>query len=180
MDTLVEQVVRRDRTPRYTLNVVLIILIAAAVPAFFMVLGKLIERYYLVVIGLFLLLFAVYLAWYFITSLKFEYEYAVLGSTFRVDKVIAQRRRKKVLKLDIKEIDGIFFYSDEKMSALKLNKVYDVAARSYDEQNLVATFPAENGRKNAIVFCPKEKILTAMKPYFNREVALAVYRDKLL
>lgn len=180
METLVEQVVKREKSPRYYVNIVLIILGAIIVPATFMILGKVLNRYYLALIGVFLVLFAIYLAWVFITAQRFEYEYAILGSTLRIDKIIAQRRRKKVLKIDVKEFDDFFRYSDEKMSAVKFDKVYDVGAKSYDENNYVATFTTDGGRKSAIVFSPKEKLLTAMRPYFNHEVARKLYLEKTL
>ena len=180
MDSLVEQVVKRERSPRYYLNIVLIILAAVAVPGTFMVLGKLLSRYYLALIGVFLLLFAIYLAWYFITSQKIEYEYAILGSTLRIDKIIAKRRRKKVIKFDVKDIDGFFRYSDEKMSKVRYDKVYEVGARSYDESNYVATLTLDGGKKVAVVFCPKEELLTAMRPYFNHEVSRELYLEKVL
>ena len=105
-----------------------------------------------------------------VTGLNIEYEYSFLSGTMRVDKIIAKRNRKNVLKLDVKVIDDIFKYNDEEMASRKFNKVYNVATEEYNSDNYVFTFHSEAKGRCAVVFSPKEKLLNAMRPYLKHEV----------
>lgn len=179
MDNLTEQVVKVKKTAKYYINIVLIILFAVGIPAGLIVLAEILQRAYLIYIAFFLILIFAYLAWLFITSLNIEYEYALLGSTFVADKIIAKRRRKKILKLEVKEIDDFFRYSDSEMNKRKFAKVYEVGAEKYSEKNFVACFYSQAKGKCALIFSPNEKMLQAMKPFFKPEIALKIYKDRL-
>ena len=175
MDNLVEQVVKRQKNSKYYINIVLIILAAIMIPVSLIILALTLKQAYIIYIAFFLGLFCIYFAWLFITGLSIEYEYATLGGTFRVDKIIAKRNRKNVLKLDVKLIDDIFKYSDDEMSKRKFNKVYNVGANDYSQDNYVLTFHSEAKGKCAVVFSPKEKTLNGIRPYLKHEVARKLY-----
>lgn len=170
MDNLVEQVVKRKKNAKYYVNILLIILGAILIPAVFIALALIIKRAYFVYIALFLGLFCVYGAWMFITGLNIEYEYSFLSGTFRVDKIIAKRNRKNVLKIDVKMIDEMFKYSEAEMSKRKFNKIYNVGEEDFSTDNYVATFNSEAKGRCAIVFSPKEKTLQGIRPYLKHEV----------
>ncbi len=175
MDNLVEQVVKVKKTSKYFINIVLIILGAIAIPASLIALALIIKRAYIIYIALFAGLFCIYGAWMFVTGLNIEYEYSFLSGTFRVDKIIAKRNRKNVVKLDVKMIDDIFKYNDEDMANRKFNKVYNVGALEYDTENYVFTFHSEAKGKCAVVFSPKEKLLNTMRPYLKHEVVRKLF-----
>lgn len=170
MDNLVEQVVKREKNAKYYINIALIILGAILVPAVFIALALIIKRAYFIYIALFSGLFCIYGAWMLITGLNVEYEYSFLGGTFRVDKIIAKRNRKNVLKIDVKIIDEMFKYSETEMSKRKFNKIYNVGATDFSTDNYVATFHNEAKGRCAVVFSPKEKTLQGIRPYLKHEV----------
>ena len=178
MDNLVEQVVKREKNSKYYLNIVLIIAAAVLIPVSLVALALIIKQAYVIYIALFAGLFCIYGAWLLITGLNIEYEYSSLSGTFRVDKIIAKRNRKNILKLDIKLIDDIFKYSDEEMDNRKFNKVYNVGANDYSNENYVFTFHSEAKGKCAVVFSPKEKTLNGIRPYLKHEVARKLYLMK--
>lgn len=169
MDSLVEQVVKRKKSARYYLNIVLILFAMLAIPSIFILIAEIFKLAYFIYIALFVFFFCIYGAWYFISSLNIEYEYAILGSTFRVDRIIAKRKRKKVLKMDVKEFEELFKYDDKKMDKYHFTKVYSVGESDFSENNYVARFNSEAKGKCAIIFTPKEKLLNAMRPYLDRE-----------
>ena len=178
MDNLVEQVVKREKNSKYYMNIVLIILVAVLIPLSLIALALIIKQAYIIYIALFSGLFCIYFAWLFITGLSIEYEYSSLGGTFRVDKIIAKRNRKNVLKLDVKMIDDIFKYSDSEMGKRKFHKVYNVGATDFSEDNYVFTFHSEAKGNCAVVFSPKEKTLEGIRPYLKHEVARKLYLSK--
>lgn len=178
MDNLIEQVVPKARDAGYRVRLVLIILIAIGIPATLVVIAELTQTAYLAIIAMFLLLFCIYGAWYFITSLNVEYEYSFLSSTLRIDRIIAKRKRKPVVKVDVKKFDDLFPYSDSEMNKHKFNKVYHAAAKEFDTANYVACYHDEAKGKCAILFTPNERLLEEMKPYFGNELRKKIYFGK--
>ena len=177
---LTEQVVPRERTARYGVSIALIILAALTIPVVLIVIAEITKIAYLAVIAMFLLLFCAYGAWYFITSLKVEYEYAFISSSLRIDKIIAKRRRRAIIMIDVKKFDDFFRYSDSEMGKRRFNKVYRACAKEFSEDNYVACFHDEAKGKCAILFTPNEKLLEAMKPYFGNELRKKLYFKKEL
>ena len=180
MDNLIEQVVPQARSAKYGLKVALIIIAAIGIPLTFIVIALVTRIAYLAIIGMFLILFTAYGAWFFISSLKVEYEYAFLSSTLRIDKVIAKRRRRPVVKVDVKKFDAFFPFSDEEMSKRKFNKIYRAATYEFSPENYVASFHDEAKGKCAIIFTPNEELITEMKPYFSNELRKNLFLSKQL
>lgn len=178
MDNLVEQVVKREKNSKYYMNIFLIVIVAIMIPVSLIALALIIKRGYIIYIAFFAALFCIYFTWLFISGLNIEYEYSTLSGTLRVDKIIAKRNRKNVLKLDVKLIDDIFKYSDEEMNKRSFNKVYNVGAKDYSEDNYVFTFHSEAKGKCAVVFSPKEKILDGIRPYLKHDVSRKLYLSK--
>lgn len=179
-NTLIEQVVPKERNAQYGLKIALIILLALGIPATFIIIALITRIAYLAVIGMFAILFCVYGAWFFITSLKVEYEYSFLSSTLRIDKIIAKRRRKPIVKVDVKQFDDFFRYSDEAMTAHRFNKVYRASSKEFSEDNYVASFRNEAKGKCAILFTPNEKLIEGMKPYFDNDLRKKLFLNKQL
>ena len=177
---LIEQVVKKDRGVKYYLNVTLIILAAVAIPGVLIALAYIVDLPYLIYLALFAFLFCIYGVWFFITSLRVEYEYAFLPSTLRFDKVISKRKRKPVVKVDVKLLDDFFPYSDQRMSAQKFAKVYHVAKSEFSPENYVAVYHSEAKGRTAIVFTPNDQLLEAIQPYFNSTLRKKMFLEKRL
>ncbi len=178
MDGLVEQVVKPEKNAKYYIKIILIILIALLIPATFIVVAEIIKLGYLIYIALFSLFFCIYGVWYFITSLRIEFEYALLSSTFKVDKIIAKRKRKKVLKVDVKRFSDMFRYDDKQMSKYRFTKVYNVGKKEFSDDNFVAIYDDEAKGRTAIIFSPKEELLEGMRPYLSREIIKKVFYNR--
>ena len=178
MENLIEQVVPKKRDTGYVVRIIIIILIAIGLPAALIVIAELTKTAYLVIIALFVLLFCIYGAWYFISSQKVEFEYSFLSSTLRIDRIIAKRKRKPVVKVDVKRFDDFFRYSDSEMSKRKFNKVYHAAAEEFSEDNYVASYHDEAKGKCAILFTPNEKLLDEMNRYFGNELRKKLFVSK--
>jgi hypothetical protein len=177
-DALTEQLVRKKKDVKYYLNVFLIILAAIAIPATLIVFAYLTGPAYLVYLALFAAMFTIYGAWFFITSLRIDYEYAFLSSTLRIDRIIAKRRRKPVVKVDVKKLEDFFPYSDEAMSAIKPRRIFRAADNEFSAENHVAVYHDESKRLCAIIFTPNEEFISAMKPFFNNELKKKMMKEK--
>ncbi len=179
-NVLTEQVVRRERNVKYYLNIFLIALGAIGIPAILVLIGILVNLHYMFMVAIFAFLFCIYGSWFFITSLRVDYEYACLQSTLRFDKIVAKRRRKPIVKFDIKSVTDFFRYSDEEMSKHKIAKVYRASAKEFSEDNYVAVFRHQARGECAVIFTPNEAMLEAIKPYFNADVKKKLFYNKQL
>lgn len=177
-NTLIEQVVKKEKDVRYFLNLFLLILAAVGIPAILVLIGIWINLHYMFMVAFFASLFCIYGLWFFISSLRVDYEYACLLSTMRFDKIIAKRRRKPIVRFDIKSVSDFFRYSDQEMSKRRIKKIYRASAREFSEDNYVAVFRSEARGLCAVIFTPNEQILEAMKPYFNAELKKQLYLSK--
>jgi hypothetical protein len=116
----------------------------------------------------------------FITSQNVEFEYSFLSSVLRIDRIIAKRKRKPIVKVDVKRFDDFFPYSDSEMDKRKFNKIYHAAHQEFSEENYVASFRDEGKGKCAIIFTPNEDLLNEMKLYFGNELRKNLFKNKQL
>ena len=179
MNNLVEQVVKKEKDARYYINLGLIIFAVVAIPATFVILAYFVAAY-LIYVALFMLIFCAYGAWFMITSLRVEYEYGFLLSTLRIDRIINKRKRKPVVKVDVKILEDFFPYSDKEMSAHKFTKVYRAAASEFSTDNYVASYHSEAKGRVAIIFTPNKELIEAMKPYFSNELRRKLFLEHKL
>ena len=178
MDALNEQLVRKKKDVKYYLNVFLIILAAIAIPATLIAFAYITGPAYLVYLALFAAMFTVYGAWFFITSLRIDYEYAFLASTLRIDRIIARRRRKPVVKVDVKRFEEFMPYDDKAMAEYHFRRVYRAADNEFSAENHVAIYHDDSKRLCAIIFTPNEEFIAAMKPFFNNELKKKMMKEK--
>lgn len=177
---LVEQVVQRHKGVRYRINVFLILLGAVAIPGICIALAYIIDLPYLIYLALFIFMFCIYGVWYFISSMNVEYEYAFLPTTLRIDKVISKRKRKPVVKVDVKLFDDFFRYSDAEMGKQRYAKVYTASAREFSTDNYVATYHSDAKGRTAVIFTPDDRLIEAMKPYFSSTLRKKLFAQKKL
>lgn len=83
MDIFVEQLVKKEKTVRDRLITVCIVLCVVLLPLACVALAYITSIYYFIMVAFFVLIAAVYGAWYFITAQNVEYEYSVTNSNLR-------------------------------------------------------------------------------------------------
>lgn len=176
MDNLVEQVVKKNKNASYYVKVLVCILIDLLVPVTFFVLGFTVQAY-CIYIAIFVIPFLIWGSYMFITSLNVDYEYSLLGSTLGIAKIIAKRKRKNLMKIEIKEATDLFKYDEKELNNHKLSKVFFFASDDYSDENYVLCSHSEIRNNFAIIIKPNEELLNAMKPYLNREIRKKVFID---
>ena len=177
MNDLTEQLVKKKKNAKYYINVFLIIFAAIAIVATLIIFAFITGPAYLVYLAMFAGMFSIYGVWYFITCLRVEYEYSFLPTTLRIDRIISKRKRKPMLKIDIKLFDDFFKYTDAEMSKRKFTKIYRAAASEFGEENYVACFHSEAKGKCALIFTPNDQLLDAMKPFFNNDLRKKMFLE---
>ena len=107
--------------------------------------------------------------WYLLTSMKVEFEYSVTNGHFDIDKIIAQRRRKRLLSAEVSEIESFSKYNAEAQ-----------AHRNYDKRLMVGgggkydLWCAELRHKELghilVVFEPDDRTLATVRKFLPKMV----------
>ncbi len=109
--------------------------------------------------------------WFFIyryvCSRSIEYEYIVINSSLDVDKVMAKKRRKRMLEIDIKNATVMASINDAENNAPYKNfngKPIDLSAKS---KNLDTYFIecSVDGKRQIVLFQPTSKMVDALWRY---------------
>lgn len=177
MEGFNEQVVKKANKPKNLIIKILSVLILIMIPIVFSVLAFVITAY-MFYIGLFLFMGGIYVVWYIFTSQKVEFEYSVAGDELEVAKVISLRKRKRVCKVPIREIEQLE-KGEKSVDGKKFSKSF-IAARDIDadDENYYAVFNSAAYGKCLLIFSPNQQILEGMKRYLNKDIVLKLFYNR--
>ena len=157
MDTFIEQIVKKKKTPVEWLAIVGVILgalIVIAAATLFM--GFLSVLYPLLVIA------AGYGAWWVITNQSHEYEYCVTNGDIDIDRITARRKRKRVVSVAGKKIECVLPYGETPINRAAYGRVV-VAAPSEQETGLwYFTYHSKKNGHTLVIFQPENRVLQAL------------------
>ncbi len=175
MDAYIEQIVKNKKTAKDLLIKILMVMSIFAVFLLGVVLGVIINGYF-IFIGTALAAFETYFCWYVITGLDREYEYEVTNNNLQIDKIMAKRRRKKILSIDINKIEGFDKLSENRLNADRCDKVLQLG--TYDDDPAQYRFIVQTNKygKVMVVFAPNQKTLNAIKLYLKPEVKISLIK----
>lgn len=175
MEGFNEQVVKRANKPKNMIIKILSVLILIMIPIIFSVLTVITAIAYMFYVGLFLFIGGIYIVWYIITSQRVEFEYSVSGDELDISKVISLRKRKRVCKVSIREIEQLE-KGAKSVDGAKFSKSF-IAVRDIDadDENYYAVFNSAAYGKCLLIFSPNEQILEGMKRYLNKDIVLKLF-----
>lgn len=164
MDVFVEQLVRKPSDGKST-ALKLLVAFGVVIISFFSL--------YLMLIGIFLAIFfifaAIYGGIYLIQGFNAEYEYIVTNGDIDIDKIIAKRKRKRLITVKCSKIEAIG----------KLENAPDVSGITIVEASGISDDEAEDYYadlvhdsigKVRLIFTPTERTLEAITPFLPRLV----------
>ncbi|MGN0501404.1 MAG: hypothetical protein ACI4HN_00610 [Ruminococcus sp.] len=177
MEGFNEQVVKRANKPKNLIINIISILILIMIPIVFSILAFVVTAY-MFYIGLFLFIGGIYVVWYIITSQRVEFEYSVAGDELEISKVISLRKRKRVCKVPIREIEQLK-KGEKSVNSMKFTKSF-IAARDIDanDENYYAVFNSAAYGRCLLIFSPNEQILEGMKRYLNKDIVLKLFYNR--
>lgn len=167
-DVFIEYLVKRRNTPRTTLAkagiVAAAILVSGACFTFSGMLGA------FSMIGILLAAGAIYGGYYLITSMDMEFEYAVTNGEMDIDRIIAQRKRRRLISVNCRQVEAFGRYH----AAEHANKEYQtkiMACDSPDSPELwYCAARVKDKGLTLVVFNANEKMLNGIKPFLPRPV----------
>ena len=167
MDVFVEYLVKKKNGPRELLLKVLIVLAALLLFVVMMYLGMLFPVASMVTT---LLAFgALYGGWLLMTNMNVEYEYIVTNGEMDVDKIVARRRRKRLLTVAARSFEkfGPYRHGDHAGEDYA-NRVY-VCTSLEDPGCYYAVFNHAKLGRTLLVFSPSDRVLEALKPFIPKQ-----------
>ena len=177
MEGFNEQVVKRVNKPINMIIKVISVLLLITVPIVCIMLAYVITAY-LIYVGLFLFLGGIYVVWYVFSQQKVEYEYSVAGDELDIAKIVSLRKRKRVSKVKIREIEKLG-KGEKTIENMRFAKTY-VATRDIDadDENYYAVFNSVAYGRCLLIFTPNEQILEGMKKYLSRDIMIKLFYNK--
>lgn len=172
-----EQIVKRQNKTKQLVIKILAVTLTILIPAICVLIAPL-TNFYIAIVGFFLLLGGIYACWYTITSQSVEFEYAITSDELNIAKVIALRKRKRLLRFPISTITKIT--KDEKeIDNGRYTKTVE-ACRDIDaeDENYYAVINHPALGNCLLIFSPNEQMLNAMKPHLSRDVVLKLFYNR--
>ena len=174
MDVFVEQIVKKRNTTKDIAVIVGIILaalilcfvFAIILPALVPILGTL---------SLFLVAGTIFGAYWLISSMNLEFEYAATNGDLTVDKIIHRRKRKRVINLDSKDIETMGKYKAADHAQKRYDKRINAARDENAEDCWYLTMRHNQFGNILLTFSPDERTLSALKPFIKRQLAVEVF-----
>ena len=123
-------------------------------------------------LAVFVIAGVIYGGYYLLTNMNIEYEYSVTNGEFDVDKIISQRKRKKMITFEVKNIESFGKLADARPASD--SSVTVLAADGLGENDYYADFRHEAMGDVRLVFTPNRRILEAMKPFMPRIIKFEI------
>lgn len=174
-DVFIEYMVRRKNTTQTTLKKVGIIVGAMVVSFLLFVFSGYLGAFSF--LGTLAVCGIVYGAYVLLTSQNVEFEYAVTNGEIDIDRIMAQRKRQRLITVNCRQVEAFGKYK----AAEHANKTYGkkiFACDSADSQDLwycVVRSAKESGPV-LVVFNANEKMLNGIKPFLPRPVMHEAFR----
>ena len=140
------------------------IFIGILIAGFFLIYNILMFAGYLRHIFMFLIAAVFYGMYQALICLNVEYEYALTNGELDIDKITAQRRRKRIISVDTKDFEYFAPLNDEHKAVYngEYAKKIDVFS-SPDAKDIYFAYFFKNGQKIRLAFQPSEKMIDAIK-----------------
>ena len=163
MDAYFEQMVTKKADTKTYISMAAVILAAVLI----MVVSILFFRY----TGFFILILwalVIFGAYYVISGMNVEFEYVVTNEELEIDKIVAQRRRKKMVTASCQTFEALGSQVNEPYQGGRIDVVIHAAPSEMAPENYYAVFVKDNTRY-MIVFAPNDEILAHIRRHVRRK-----------
>lgn len=167
MDTFAEQLVKKRSDSSDSMKKTLIIAGAGVIIALLLILS-----FFVTFLALFFAAAAGYAAYYLLSGLNIEYEYAVTNGTLDIDKIIAKRKRINMISVNVKDFTSFDYYLsvDDKFDGTEIHSMGVDHSSGVEEEPFYADFQNESYGNVRLVFSPNEKVLGCIRPYLSGNI----------
>lgn len=166
MDVFKEQIVRKlpSKNEKISKILILVAAVALAMMCFIFAFGTQFAMFGILFAGL-----ALYGGYYLVTNLDVEYEYIFTNGELDVDKIIAQRKRKRLCSVRI----GAASEFGQVEDGSNTDGAETYVRASADDEDQTDYFIRLNHKSlgdTVLIFTPNEEMLGLIKPYVPRNI----------
>lgn len=173
MDTFYEQIVSKQNTGLDVLKkvgvllamVVLSFAFLFVLPSFSNIIGTIFST-----IGLFLVVGVLYGGWYLLIMMNVEYEYILTNGEIDIDKIMAKRKRKRLITVNVRNFTEMGKYDAEQLKGQTFNSTIMASGNPMADDTLYAVVDHAKHGKCLLVFSPNEHLRDGMRQYVKRTV----------
>ncbi|MFA6309444.1 MAG: hypothetical protein WC677_06860 [Clostridia bacterium] len=165
MDVFIEKIVKKQKGMKEYISMAGIILLIPVVSVLLSMIDFFRSILFVVII------FMIYGAWILVSNLNTEFEYIVTNDEIDIDKIINQKRRKRIISVSCKLFDIVAKVNSENYSddVKSIQKKF-ITCSSMDSPDLYfATLNYKNERA-VIYFEPDERMLKALKVFIPKKI----------
>ncbi len=179
MDVFIEHLVKRKSTVITALLKSGIVILGLVLMAVLFILSTMLGDFSMIAIAA--LVGVGYGGWYLLTAQNVEFEYSFTNGEIDIDRIVAQRKRKRLITIVCRQVEGIGKYKAAAHTHTTFKtKVFACADQNDEENNWYVVYNSVNFGKTLVVFNPTEKMLAAMKPYLPRLLQNDLQRNGLM
>ncbi len=111
--------------------------------------------------------------YYFITLRNIEFEYSLTNGELDIDRIVAQRKRKRIFSAHCKEFDVVarLDSSEYNRQAQGVKKRFEMVS-SMSSPDVYFAILNYKGAKSVMFFEPNERMLKAFKTYIPKKVII--------
>ena len=155
MDTFVEQIIVRKKTPQQIMLAIMIMMLTSFLVVFtFIRLGT----FALIVIAA-----LGYGMWWLLSGMNIEYEYCITNGDIDIDKITARRKRERVVSVSLQKVEFAGKYVPAQWVERGVERLV-IAAPSEKEEGLYCfSYRSKKRGHTLVVFQPNERVMEAFK-----------------
>lgn len=171
MDVFIEHLVKKRPTTGDRLKIVGLCLAAVLLILLLFILSGLLRP--LAMFVLLLVAGVIYGWWKLLNSFRVEYEYALTNGEMDVDKIIAQSRRKRLVTVNLRNIElmaPVHGGKSAEYGSARVAQTIDASVSPNDADAWFILFQKENSGLTRLVFTPDERIIEGAKIAAPRKV----------
>lgn len=114
----------------------------------------------------------IYFDYRLITARNIEFEYAVTNGDLDIDKIIAQRKRKRIFSANCKDFEIVARLKTNKDKAGPINNIKNriEAVTSMDSDDVFFSILNYKGERTVVFFEPDDRMIKSFKTFIPRKV----------
>ena len=152
MDSFFEQIVKKKKSAASWAIIFAVVLATVVVTAFAWLFN---------VLPIIATVGAIYGAWWLITNQNVEYEYCVTNGDIDVDKIVARRKRTRLVSVSGRKVRALAPYDPNKPLG-KFQRTLLLAPSANEEGLWYFTYHSKKNGDTLVVFMPDDRVLGAL------------------
>lgn len=175
MDVFTETLIKRKFTPADRKKIMMLFISLIASSILFIIVIPLLALGnglpYITTASFIVFAILVFVIWRILKGMQLEFEYIITNDTLDVDKIIAQKKRARMISLELKTVEQAGRFTESSFEGRTFDCTIRAERNPIGHENFYLLLSHPSQRRTLIVFTPDEKMLAALHKTLPRQVA---------